>query len=368
MTRFKLASPKKGIRTRIKIAEYIDTLHKIRNAALDSLDNRAFGELDNFKSGEEISYEDWRKIYLKHEWVEAPEYQCFYNPKNETQLGDVKIRNQLIKGERAYEYKNYKQEMLYVYSYEVWNKYLTSWKLKYSLIEATPIDLSILTSLSKITIEEALFVTLGISPSVLLESGFHNWDLFKLAPPSNKEITFKDYKGKNFKTSTGINNVVEDKLIDTTEWKILIREFNSKQINTKDFINWAIKNEYIEEDKSLYRNVENSPFTEEFAKSLYDELTFAGFINRSFNELWKWHARLNLLHYLTNELQRVGLIKAKDRFKNIQAYIEYNSPTPLHKQTQPEAYNDKTGKKCTSPDDYKVDKVIANLLKKNRHL
>jgi hypothetical protein len=264
MTRFKLASPKKGIRTRIKIAEYIDTLHKIRNAALDSLHNRAFGELDNFKDEGQISYEDWRNIYLKHEWVEAPEYQCFYNPKNETQLGDVKIRNQLIKGERAYEYKNYKQEMLYVYSYEVWNKYLTSWKLKYSLIEATPIDLSILTSLSKITIEEALFVTLGISPSVLLESGFHDWDLFELKPPQEKEIDFKDYKGRDCKISSGINNLIEDKLTHTSEYKILIREFGGKQINTKDFIDWALRSEHIQDNI----NVEE-PYTEEvdlFAK------------------------------------------------------------------------------------------------------
>jgi len=256
---YKLTNPKKRLETIIKISKYLDILRKVRNTALDSLDNRVFGELDNFKGEHQISYNDWRNVYLKHEWVEVAKYQCFYNPENEIQQGDVTLRKQLIKGEKVYEYKNYKQEMLYEYSYVVWNKYFTQWKLKYSLIEKTPIDLSMLTSLSKITIEEALFITLGISPSVLLESSFHDWDLFELKPPQEKEITFKDYRGRDCKTATGINNLVEDKLIHTKEYKILVREFGGKQINTKDFVDWALRNEHIQDNI----NVENTPYKEE---------------------------------------------------------------------------------------------------------
>lgn len=362
MIRFKPTIPNKRFETIIQFSEYLDILHKVRNVALESLDNRAFEELDNFQDEHQVSYDDWRNIYLKHEWIEVAEYQCFYNPKNEIQQGDVTIRNQLIKGEKVYEYKNYNQEMLFKHSYEVWNKYFTRWQLKYSLIEKTPVDLSILRTLDSITIEEAFFIRLGISPTVLSKSGFHDWSLFNLEPPENKEIIYQDYNGKEWKTNTGINNLIEDKLTDTDEYKILIRMFGSKHIKTDDFVNWAINNEYIEEDRTLYRDIKKSPYGEEFADLLYRELVAVGLISRSFDRLWKWHANLNVLHYLVNQLQETGLTKEKNKFKNIQYYIEYTGSTPLRKQTQPDAY-DSTNKKVTSPDDNKVDTVINNLLK-----
>jgi hypothetical protein len=65
--------------------------------------------------------------------------------------------------------------MLYKDSYEDWNRYFRRWQLKYNLIEKAPIDLTILNTLTTITIEEALFIRLGISPAVLSKSGFHDW-------------------------------------------------------------------------------------------------------------------------------------------------------------------------------------------------
>ena len=38
----------------------------MRDAQLKSLDNRAFGGLDNFKGDSQISYEQWGAIYQKH--------------------------------------------------------------------------------------------------------------------------------------------------------------------------------------------------------------------------------------------------------------------------------------------------------------
>jgi hypothetical protein len=283
-----------------------------------------------------------------------------------TQQGDVTIRNQVIKGDKVCAFKSYKKEMLYKDSYEIWNRYFTRWQLKYSLIEKTPVDLSILKSLSTITIEEAFFIRLGISPTVLNKSGFHGWSLFDLKSPADKEITYQDYNGKEWKTNTGINNLIEDKLSDTDEYKILVRVFDSKHIKTDDFVNWAMQNGYIEEDKALYRDIENSPYGEEFSDLLYRELAAVGLISRPFDHLWKWHAKLNVLHYLVNQLQSAGLTKEKNKFKSMLSYIEYTGSTPLRKQTQPEAY-DSTGKKVTSPYDHKVDIVINNLnLLKNK--
>mgnify|MGYP003998258583 FL=1 len=334
----------------------------MRDAQLKSLDNRAFGGLDNFKGDSQISYEQWGAIYQKHGWTEVKKYKCFYNPNDVTQQGDVTMRNQVIKGDKVCAFKSYKQEMLYKDSYEVWNRYFKRWQLKYSLIEKTPIDLSILKTIDTITIEEALFIRLGISPAVLREPGFHDWSLFDLKSPADKDITYQDYNGKEWRTNTGINNLIEDKLIDTDEYKILIRMFGKKHIKTDDFVNWAIKNKYIEVDKTLYRDIGKSPYGEEFADFLYKELTSTGLISQPFECLWIWNSRWNNLHYLAKQLQLNGLTKSKQYFKDIQAYIHYTASTDLRKQTQPEAYDDKGGKN-TSPDDHKVDTVIASLLK-----
>lgn len=43
----------------------------VRDAQLKSLDNRAFGGLDNFKGDSQISYEQWGAIYQKHGWTEV---------------------------------------------------------------------------------------------------------------------------------------------------------------------------------------------------------------------------------------------------------------------------------------------------------
>jgi len=359
---YRLTNPKKRFETIIQLSKYLETIMKVKDAQLRLLDNRAFGELDNFKNDNQISYEQWGDIYKKYGWTEVGKYRCFYNPDDVTQQGDVTIRNQVIKGDKMCAFKSYKKEMLYKDSYEDWNRYFRRWQLKYNLIEKAPIDLTILNTLTTITIEEALFIRLGISPAVLSKSGFHDWDLFSLKSPLRKEIAYQDYNGKKWKTSTGINNLMEDKLIDTDEYKILIRMFDSKHIKTDDFINWAINNEYIEEDKTLYRDIKKSPYGEEFADLLYRELVAVGLISRSFDRLWEWHANLNVLHYLVNQLQETGLTKEKNKFKNIQYYIEYTGSTPLRKQTQPDAY-DSTNKKVTSPDDNKVDTVINNLLK-----
>jgi len=359
---YRPTNPKKRFETIIQLSKYLETIMSVKDAQLKFLDERAFGELDNFKGRSQISYEQWSDIYKKHGWTEVEKYKCFYNPDDVTQQGDVTMRNQVIKGNKVCAFKSYKQEMLYTESYEVWNRYFTRWQFKYSLIEKMPVDLNILTSLSKITIEEALFITLGISPSVLNESGFHDWFLYGLESPIDKWVIYKDYNGKEWKTRTGINNLVEDRLLHTSEYKILIREFGDKHINTKDFIDWALRNEHIEENKSLFRDIDNSPYEEDFAKSLYEELSTIGLISRSFEQLWKWHAHWNVLHYLAKQLQLNRLTRTKSYFKDIQAYIHYTASTDLRKQTQPEAYDDNGGKN-TSPDDYKVDTVIASLLK-----
>jgi hypothetical protein len=64
--------------------------------------NRAFGAI---KDGN-ISYEEWRAIYIKNDWIEVPEFRCFCNPKGVTTSDDWA-------------------------SYELEKSYLTIWKKWY---------------------------------------------------------------------------------------------------------------------------------------------------------------------------------------------------------------------------------------------
>jgi len=68
---YRLTNSKKRFETIIQISKYLETIMSVRDAQLKSLDNRAFGGLDNFKGDSQISYEQWGAIYQKHGWTEV---------------------------------------------------------------------------------------------------------------------------------------------------------------------------------------------------------------------------------------------------------------------------------------------------------
>jgi len=237
--RYCTVSDSKRLETIIWLAKHLETTLVVTKAQLKHLDERAFGELNNFYNEKQITYKQWRDIYTNHGWIEEPEYKCCYNPSDSKQHRDVSDRNQGIKGREVFAFTSYQKDMLYKDSYEVWSSYFTRWQLKYSLIQSAQFNLNLLTSLSYITIEEALFALLGINPNVLSESGFHDWRLYDLKAPEVKKITYQDNTGREWTTDTGTTNFFEEKLANTQEYKLLLREFNQAKIHTQDFTDWA---------------------------------------------------------------------------------------------------------------------------------
>jgi len=237
--RYCTVSDSKRLETITWLAKHLETTLVVSNTQLKHLDERAFGELNNFYNEKQITYKQWRDIYTNHGWIEEPEYKCCYNPSDSKQQRDVTVRNQEIKGREVFAFASYQKDMLYKDSYEVWSSYLTRWQLKYSLIESAQFYLNLLTSLSHITIEEALFALLGINPNVLSEPGFQDWRLYDLKAPEVKKITYQDNTGREWTTDTGTTNFFEEKLANTQEYKLLLREFNQDKIHTQDFTDWA---------------------------------------------------------------------------------------------------------------------------------
>ena len=82
------------------------------------------------------------------------------------------------------------------------------------------------------------------------------------------------------------------------------------------------------------RNISDSPWGEDFALKLYQELVNIGYIKGAFEYMWERVDGMSesSLHYLTNELVNADLVPTKHPFASIEKYIEYNSPKPLRKQ------------------------------------
>ena len=185
------------------------------------------------------------------------------------------------------------------------------WSNRISKIENELFDLSRAEKLSKISIEESLFICLGFSASILEHPPFQNFSL-------------DDYDGVG---------LIENALLSREEYLLIKREFPA-EISTKKFLRWAKKHNYLEQVEIKLRNTKDSPYGEEFAMKLYLLLSREELITGSFEQLWEWHEHSSWasLHFLALELIRSNLVDVKQPFKSIEKYIDYHSSLPLRQQ------------------------------------
>jgi hypothetical protein len=127
----------------------------------------------------------------------------------------------------------------------------------------------------------------------------------------------------------------------TTEHYHLINENEqfkcvSGRVKTKPFLNWAYKHKYLRKYEIKYRDKNNSPYGEKFARVLFDQLTRDGIISGNFDELWRWNEAFgwNSLHWMADEIKDDGLTpnKIPYQYKAIQQYIDYTGKAPLNQQ------------------------------------
>ena len=215
------------------------------------------------------------------------------------------------------------------------------WSRRITKIENELFDWSRAEKLSKISIEESLFICLGFSASILEHPPFQDFSL------------------------DGVG-LIENYLLSTEEYLLIKREFPS-EISSKKFLRWATKHNYLEQVEIKWRNTKDSPYGEEFAMKLYQLLSREGLITGSFEQLWEWHEHSSWasLHFLALELIRSNLVDVKQKFSSIEKYIDYHSSTPLRQQYEYalDISNATADEKAWNAENDRISRVITKLEK-----
>ena len=179
------------------ISELRDQLKLVQNI-VDYWENksskRAFGKIQ--KSN--ISFEKWGEIYSRHGWTEISDYRCFYNPKS------VSIENESITAlpsiegnsdnEQSGTWASYELDKSYSTFWKVWDKYYRKWEFRLNKLERERFDMRRVSQTQTTRIEEALFVLLGLSPSVQGTTGFENFSLSERLFETDS-VEYQDYQG-----------------------------------------------------------------------------------------------------------------------------------------------------------------------------
>ncbi|MGB1805590.1 MAG: hypothetical protein ACPHLM_07135 [Candidatus Pseudothioglobus sp.] len=331
------------------IIELRDQLKLVQNI-VDYWENksskRAFGKIQ--KSN--ISFEKWREIYLRYGWTEISDYRCFYNPKS------VSIENESITAlpsiegnsdnEQSGTWASYELDKSYSTFWKVWDKYYRKWEFRLNKLERERFDMRRVSQTQTTRIEEALFVLLGLSPSVQGTTGFENFSLSERLFETDS-VEYQDYQGNKLVVNSNLYSnddygPLEWYLKQKKEYVLIERlatrgqpsDFSDRLSSIK-FNEWAYKNNYLEDRVPKIRNSEDSPFGEGFAFRLYTSLLEAGYIKGAFDHIWELADGMSWasLSYLASELNTRKLVKTFNPFENIQKYINYSSAYPLKDQS-----------------------------------
>lgn len=319
----------------------------------DKLEHRAFGEI---KDGN-LSYDEWKDIYTRNGWVEVSEFKSCYNPKGVTSFND---------------WASYQLDKSYLTVWKQWQKYHQLWRFRLTKLEVERFDIRRITQAPKITIDEALFIVLGLSPSVINSIGFIDFSLDEKKFEID-DIHYQDYEGNNLVINTAIysNDGVgrmEWFLKNKEEYRLIEKNEQFKCVSgrlfSKKFLKWAYKHNYLEEQIIKERNTKDSPYGEVFAFRLYTELLNEGVITGQFEVMWSWLLPSSSLHYLANQLNDSELTDSKQQYKDIQKYVDYTSNHPLRKQYSENTDADSPFElKLYSEKNEMIDKALTTLEK-----
>ena len=332
--------------TIIELRDQLKLVQSITDYWENKSSKRAFGELQ--KSN--VSFKKWGEIYSRHGWTEISDYRCFYNPKS------VSIENESITAlpsiegnsdnEQSGTWASYELDKSYSTFWKVWDKYYRKWEFRLNKLERERFDMRRVSQTQTTRIEEALFVLLGLSPSVQGTTGFENFSLSERLFETDS-VEYQDYQGNKLVVNSNLYSnddygPLEWYLKQKKEYVLIERlatrgqpsDFSDRLSSIK-FNEWAYKNNYLEDRVPKIRNSEDSPFGEGFAFSLYTALLEAGYIKGAFDHIWELADGMSWasLSYLASELTTRKLVKAFNPYENIQQYINYSSAYPLKDQS-----------------------------------
>ena len=315
----------------------------------DKLDKRAFGEIKD----EKISYLSWTKIYKKKGWIEKDSFKCFaYNE----------------------EWASYELDQAYLVIWKQWQSYYQLWSHRIGKLERERFALTRLQK-PKLKLEEALFVILGLSPSCIGKEGFEDFKLDERLFEID-DIYYQDIKGLELVINSGLYSpktgysYMEWSLIQTKEFKLLQENYlltcPSGFYISRKLRDWAYKNSYLVKLETKNRNLTDSPYGEDFALRLHNELIKAGYIQGAFESLWVLQAEYSYfsLYYLALEIGRRKLVHVKQPFASIQKYINYNGQGKLkhtYSENAKEKYHEISDGQTHTDENILIDQILTIL-------
>ena len=325
------------------LREELKTVQSQLNYWKDKLDSRAFCEIKD----DNLSYQSWIEIYINKGWVEKEAYRCVINKDD---------------------WASYDLDQAYLTIWKQWNDYHQLWTHRIGKLERERFALTRLQK-PKLKLEEALFVILGLSPSCIGNEGFEDFKLDERLFEID-DIYYQDCKGLELVINSGLYNPktnhghMEWSLTQTAEFKLLQENYlltcPSGFYISRKLRDWAYKNGYLTKLEINDRDLNDSPYGEEFAHRLHSELVRVGYIRGSFESLWEVLDEYSYfsLHYLALELEKRKLVNVKKPFASIQKYINYKGIGKLK-----ETYNKFARDKYYEMDDakpYKDENILIN--------
>ena len=366
--------------THITIKELRDQLKLVKNIAdywEEKSNRRAFGLIQN----KNVSFEKWRKIYSKHGWAEMSEYRCFFNTKSVTIENNSITALPSIEGnsdnEQSGTWASYELDKSYATFSNIWKKYFNKWKFRLDKLEKERFDMRRVSQTQTTRIEEALFVLLGLSPSVQGTTGFQNFSLSERLFETDS-IEYQDYQGNKLVVNSNLYSnddygPIEWYLKKKKEYMLIERlatrgqpsDFSDRLSSIK-FNEWAYKNHYLEDRLPQIRNGDDSPFGEGFAFKLYSELLDIGYIKGAFDYIWELADGMSWtsLRYLASELSSRQLVQTSMPFEDIKKYIHYSSSYPLQDQliiTTSDELNETDDEKIFQQECDLIDSALINI-------
>ena len=273
------------------------------------------------KGKDDWEFDQWRDVYIKHGWNEVkgePRLRRIVNME-ESDILKGKFKEEFIHDKRSDKWTEFTKEIdgaLYrrafpddkqmLWSFFVANSNRESFQKRQYLMRDASYELDCLEYFTSIYLHEAFLIMLGVSIDDMDRSEFRSWMIggyFK-----NKQFDLPEWFKHSF--------------IDFKEWKILQRrfgkgkkvtglsitkdwkaEFNTIEIDTQEFIEWALKIGIIEEDTAHFRDGREAPFEVSFTEMLHKELIAKKLIKQGkHHHTWVWASTKNAYSYLIRSL------------------------------------------------------------------
>ena len=241
------------------------------------------------KGKDDWEFDQWRDVYVKHGWNEVKGEPRL---KNDITIEESDQANWITKGvlpdKRSEKWTEFTKEIDGVsyrrsfpddkqkfWAWHILNHDKASFKKRHYLVRDASFDLDCLELYSEIHLHEAFLIMLGISPDDMDRKEFFSWmlsmDLISMteAPiPEKLKTKFEDFKEWSIlKRRFGKGKKVEKVSIENGKATL-----DTIEIDTNEFIEWALKNDIIEEDTAHFRDGRKAPYDESFSKMLHKEL------------------------------------------------------------------------------------------------